>query len=141
VAGTQRTFTVAEANAEVPRLALLVARLQGLARRLDDERRAAAAATGVDAGTIPMPTVLRARPEARRVLEELDAVVGQIEGAGAQLKDLALGLVDFPGEVQGRPVLLCWQLGEPEVAFYHGEHDGFAGRRPLPGADPGRWLQ
>jgi hypothetical protein len=141
VAATRRTFTVAEANAEIPRLALLVARLQDLARRLDDERRAAAAESGVDPGTIPMQAVLRARPPARRVLEELDGVVGEIDAVGAQLKDLALGLVDFPGEVHGRRVLLCWQLGEPEVAFYHGEHDGFAGRRPLPGADPGRWLQ
>jgi hypothetical protein len=141
VAASRRTFTVAEANAEVPRLAHLVARLQDLARRLDDERRAAATDAGVDPGTIPMQAILRDRPQARRVLEELDGVVGEIDALGAQLKDLRLGLVDFPGQMKGQPILLCWQLGEPEVAFYHGEHDGFAGRRPLPGADPGRWLQ
>lgn len=135
--GSRRTFTLAEANALLPRMTLLVTRLQALGRRLEAERRAAAATHAPDdpAG------LARDRPAVRLVVEELDAVVQDIEADGAQLKDVALGLVDFPGELAGEPVLLCWQLGEPEIAFVHGVHEGFAGRRPLPGANPGRWLQ
>ena len=41
------------------------------------------------------------------------------------------GLIDFPALRRGETVLLCWQLGEDEVAFWHGLEDGFAGRQPL----------
>ncbi len=48
------------------------------------------------------------------------------------MKDLDSGLVDFPALHEGETVLLCWQLGEDEIAWWHHEEDGFAGRRPLP---------
>jgi hypothetical protein len=137
----QRIFTVDEANAALPRLVHFVTELQRLARRLEDERRAAARTLGCTPDMLRQTDVVRVRPAARLVIEELDAVVAEIEEAGAQLKDVRLGLVDFPGVVGGRRVLLCWQLGEPEIAFYHDEREGFTGRRRLPGADPGRWLQ
>jgi hypothetical protein len=50
---------------------------------------------------------------------------------GVLVKDLDTGLVDFPGKRDGQDILLCWQLGEDEVAFWHGLEDGYAGRRPL----------
>ena len=54
---------------------------------------------------------------------------------------MQLGLVDFPAERDGELVYLCWQFGEPEVAFWHGIDDGFAGRQPLPGTARPRYLQ
>ena len=57
--------------------------------------------------------------------------VNQIHGLGAQVKDADEGLVDFPTLRDGEEVLLCWKLGEDEVAFWHGLEDGFAGRRPV----------
>ena len=50
---------------------------------------------------------------------------------GVLVKDLDTGLVDFPGQRAGQDILLCWQLGEDEVAFWHGLEDGYAGRQPL----------
>ena len=50
------------------------------------------------------------------------------------VKDLDRGLVDFPALRDGEEVLLCWQVGEGEVAYWHGLEEGFAGRKPL---DPG----
>jgi hypothetical protein len=48
------------------------------------------------------------------------------------LRDVDSGLVDFPARVRGgRTVFLCWRLGEPEIAFWHGTNEGFAGRKPL----------
>jgi hypothetical protein len=55
-----------------------------------------------------------------------------IEELGGQVKDLDRGLVDFPALHEGEEVLLCWELGEEEVAHWHGLEEGFAGRRPLP---------
>jgi hypothetical protein len=130
---TAKLFTVDEANAQVPRLTMLLERLQRSALRLDQERRSLAAARGVDPRDVSSAMLVRHRPEAGALIEELEAVVHEIERDGAQLKDVALGLVDFPSEIDGEVVLLCWQCGEPEVAFWHREGDGLAGRRSLAG--------
>ena len=68
-----------------------------------------------------------ARERIKRLLDK-DSYAQEI---GLLVKDLDSGLVDFPSERDGRPVLLCWQLGEDEVAFRHGYEDGYAGRRPI----------
>ncbi|HLK10480.1 MAG TPA: DUF2203 domain-containing protein [Candidatus Binatia bacterium] len=127
-----KLFTVEAANGLLPRLGYLVERLQDGARRLHAELRDLAHTEGIDPDALSTPELLRRRPGARRLVEELDAIVHEIEEEGAELKDIQLGLVDFPAERDGQAILLCWQLGEPEVAFWHGPTDGFAGRRPLP---------
>jgi hypothetical protein len=62
---------------------------------------------------------------------EIDGYKRELEELGIQLKDPRLGLVDFPSEMAGRHVLLCWRLGEPEVQFWHEVDSGYAGRQPL----------
>jgi hypothetical protein len=136
-----KLFTVEEANGEVPRLAMLIERLQRCALELHAERHAAAAARGVAPESLTGDDLVRGRPAARALIEELGGVVQEIERSGAQLKDVELGLVDFPADVDGEPGLLCWQFGEPEVAFWHREGEGFAARRPLAGAADSRILQ
>jgi hypothetical protein len=136
-----KSFTVQEVNEEVPRLTMLIGRLQRCALALDGERRSAAAAAGVALESLSTGELVRRRPAARVLIEELGAVVHDIERSGAQLKDVELGLVDFPGEVDGQPALLCWQFGESEVAFWHREGEGFAGRQPITGAAAARILQ
>lgn len=81
---------------------------------------------------ISVAELLRLQPEAEPAAEELQALLRQLELTGGQFKGLDLGLVDFPAEIDGEPVLLCWQYGEREVAFYHTVDAGFAGRKPLP---------
>jgi hypothetical protein len=74
-----------------------------------------------------------ARVEAQ-IAEEAKGVaqcVNRIHGLGAQVKDADEGLVDFPALRDGEEVLLCWKVGEDEIAFWHGLEDGFAGRRPV----------
>jgi hypothetical protein len=58
--------------------------------------------------------------------------VARINEVGAFVKDLDRGLVDFPARRAGEDVLLCWHVGEGDVAFWHGLEEGFAGRKPLP---------
>lgn len=58
--------------------------------------------------------------------------VARIHEAGALVKDLDQGLVDFPARREGEDVLLCWRLGEEEVGYWHGLEEGFSGRKPLP---------
>ena len=136
-----KTFRLEEANAIVPRLHALMERLQRGALRLHDEMRGLAREMGTELATLAPEELVRRRPAARVLVEELDGIVGEIEASGAHLKDVQLGLVDFPAELEGEIVYLCWQFGEPEVAFWHRIDDGFAGRRPLPGPARPRYLQ
>lgn len=74
----------------------------------------------------------RLEQEAQQLARDIDGYVAEIRELGVQMKGFDTGLVDFPGEIDGRPVLLCWQLGEESVQYWHEENAGFAGRRPLP---------
>jgi hypothetical protein len=70
-----------------------------------------------------------------RMGEEATAVarcVARIHEVGALVKDLDEGLVDFPARRRGEEVLLCWRVGEEDVAYWHGLEEGFGGRKPLP---------
>jgi hypothetical protein len=69
--------------------------------------------------------------KARDLSRELEAYQRELRDLGIQLKDSRLGLIDFPSEIGGRTVLLCWRLGEPEVQFWHEVNSGYAGRQPL----------
>ena len=62
---------------------------------------------------------------------EMVACAGEIQALGAIVKDLELGLVDFPSLRDGEEVLLCWRVGEDEIGFWHPVDEGFSGRRPL----------
>ena len=83
-------------------------------------------------GGIPPAELASATAEVDGVARRLARLVDEITGHGAQVKDLDTGLIDFPALHHGETVLLCWQLGEDEIAWWHRIEDGFAGRRPLP---------
>jgi hypothetical protein len=80
---------------------------------------------------LPDPRMVALERKAKQIADELDTFEAELESLGIQLKDRRVGLVDFPSELDGRRVLLCWRLGEPSVQFWHDEDAGFAGRQPL----------
>jgi len=137
----EKLFTLEEANAVLPRLSILMERLQRAALSLHAELRSLAAESETDLAALSTEELLRQRPAARNLAEELESVVDEIQAAGVVLKDIQLGLIDFPAEREGEVVYLCWQFGEPEVAFWHRMEDGFAGRQALPGSAGPRYLQ
>jgi hypothetical protein len=57
--------------------------------------------------------------------------ISSLETRGVEVKDIELGLVDFPAMLNGEEVLLCWKQGEDRITHYHGLYDGFAGRKPI----------
>jgi hypothetical protein len=63
--------------------------------------------------------------------ERLKAVISSVQESGCIIKDLDIGLVDFPTLFRGEEVYLCWKLGEPGIGFWHGTDEGFAGRKPI----------
>ncbi len=129
-------FTVEEANDLVPILEMAfghLGRLRTEASRLVEALGGGDQAMAVLKGGAPGPGL---EPHARRfraVVEEINAVVEQVNGMGCLLKDIDTGLVDFHGVLDGDPVLLCWQFGEPAVVHWHPLGEGFASRRPIEG--------
>lgn len=71
--------------------------------------------------------------EAQALATEIAGYEAELAAIGVRCKDHRVGLVDFPGMIDGRPVDLCWRLGEPAVAYWHEIGAGFAGRHPIPG--------
>jgi hypothetical protein len=69
--------------------------------------------------------------EVQRAAKEVQGFVAELTELGVECKSLETGLMDFPGEHDGRIVYFCWQRGEPKVAHWHELDAGFAGRRPL----------
>jgi len=63
--------------------------------------------------------------------ENLKNTVHHIQELGCLIKDLDIGLVDFPTLFRGEEVYLCWKLGEPAIEYWHGTHEGFAGRKAI----------
>jgi hypothetical protein len=130
-----RTFTPEEANAALAEVRPLVERMVAArAVLLDAQRRQAELVTRIasNGGGLTPPDVAAVAAEVQQATAELVAVLEELERVGVQVKDLDRGLVDFPCEHRGDVVLLCWELGEDEVAFWHGADEGFAGRKPLP---------
>jgi hypothetical protein len=100
--------------------------------QLDEQLSRAAAKIMVLGGSIPPHRELAAtRTEREQSLSELQKALVQIQETGCVVKDLDMGLVDFPSLRDGEEVYLCWKLGEERIAFYHGIEEGFAGRKPL----------
>jgi hypothetical protein len=80
---------------------------------------------------LPDPRAAALEREIQAIAKEIDVFQGELEALGIQLKDRRIGLIDFPSELDGRRVLLCWRLGESSVQFWHDESTGYAGRQPL----------
>lgn len=132
-----RLFTVDEANALLPELERRLHMLQRLyceAKAGYVELKQLKAVGKKPDGTLIMDYDFRvARRRFERLVRRINRDVKGISGLGCQVKHVELGLIDFPARIGGERVLLCWRLGEPAVAYYHGEQDGYAGRRPVPG--------
>lgn len=81
--------------------------------------------------TLPDPRVTALERAVQAIAREIDGLEGELTELGVQLKDRRIGLIDFPSELEGRRVLLCWRLSEPSVQYWHDESAGYAGRQPL----------
>lgn len=69
--------------------------------------------------------------EIREIVRRMQQAVEQLDGWGIALRDIGSGLIDFPALANGRPIWLCWRLGEGDIAWWHEHGTGFDSRRPL----------
>ena len=99
-----------------------------IGRRLEEERERIGLAGG---GVIDRAAWKADTDQVTRLTETVKTGLTEIMGMGGTIKDLALGLVDFPHRRDGRVVNLCWKYGETRVSHWHGLDEGFANRKPL----------
>lgn len=132
-----RFFTVEEANEQVGTLEIEFGRMARVREALGP---AIAAVGGPEAAVAILHE--EAEPPAGREpdVERLRALAAELSGAiervnaiGCLVKDIEQGLVDFYSMLDGEPVFLCWQFGEPGVTHWHAVSEGFAGRQPIEG--------
>jgi hypothetical protein len=126
-------YTVKEANAMLPQLTRLLREMQLLGQQLAAmQGRVGIVQKKVRSNGYHNPTedVLLSQA-AQQTEEALRSGVEQLANWNLELKDLQRGLIDFPANYEGRTVFLCWELGEPEVGFWHEITSGYDTRQPL----------
>jgi hypothetical protein len=121
-----RTFTLAEARDLMPEVQARAAEVIEVRASLVELQAALAAGTSSQLGGLP---------EAKGFQAHLSELVGWFSATGLEVKGIAPLLLDFPSELAGETVLLCWLEGENELGWYHPVEYGFAGRRRIPPGD------
>lgn len=130
----KRLFTIEQANAMLPLVRAITADLSNLARDVMERRHRLALLTAgreLKAGDPYSEELAQMEGELERDATRLQDYVEELRELGVEPKGALEGLVDFPCELDGRVVFLCWKLGEPEVLHWHDLDAGFAGRQPL----------
>ncbi|HEX6059372.1 MAG TPA: DUF2203 domain-containing protein [Gemmatimonadaceae bacterium] len=128
----RRTFTVDQANLTLPYVRRIVEDIvrtyEQWQERVREFEVVAAAGTPTSAASSRAEELQR---DVQGLAADIDRYSAELEQVGARIEGYDHGRVDFPAEVEGRPVYLCWRLGEPSVQFWHEVDTGFDARRPV----------
>jgi hypothetical protein len=129
-----RLFTPDEANSALDEVRPVAERLVAVRARMRELERAQGelvTAIGGNGGGYAASDLNAAQSELSGLADAAVACVERLDELGVTVKDLDLGLLDFPSLRDGTEVLLCWHVGEDTVAFWHGLEEGYAGRKPI----------
>ena len=136
-AGTypMKTFTLDEAQALLPVLESLLNRAieaKQAAAELEQQHLALVRRIFVSGGLqVDVEQVQKRKIAMEALVQRAKDSLEEIDSSGVQVKDLEIGLLDFPCLLEGETVLLCWKRGESRIAFWHRVEDGFRGRQPI----------
>jgi len=132
---SNRTFTLDEAQNLLPVLeSLLRGAIAGkqLIEEVDGEFQDTAHRVFLNGGTLlNVVKLARRKAEREKAVQRVKDAIAEIDATGVQVKDLDIGLLDFPCRVSGEIILLCWKLGEKGITHWHGTDEGLAGRTPI----------
>lgn len=129
-----RYFDVDAANEALTEVGPLLATLSDQRLeliRLRDRSLAAHSAAGGGTSEADHGESQLLRLRMKGIVDQMAAAVARLDQLGITLRDIEHGLIDFPALAGGRPIWLCWQLGETDIAFWHELDTGFGSRRPL----------
>jgi hypothetical protein len=125
-----RRYTIEEANALIPQVRAVILQVAVEQRRLADLHAAIHRFREGNGDPAAAAQADRLETEATQLEEEMRSLLLVLADMDVQLRDIQMGLVDFPGQREGRDVWLCWRLADPSVAFWHGTDEGYATRKP-----------
>lgn len=132
---SDRTFTLDQAQSLLPVLeSLLRTAIAGkkIMEEVEAEMQALNHRIFLNGGThVDVIAVARRKAERAKAEQRAKDALAEIDSIGVQVKDIDIGLLDFPCEVEGRVVLLCWKMGEDSITHWHSMEEGFAGRKPI----------
>jgi hypothetical protein len=129
-----RLFTIEQANAMLPLVRAITSDLAALARDVVERRQRLAILTAgreLKKGDPYSDELAQIETDLTLDSQRLVEYMDELKALGVEPKGAMEGLVDFPAEMEGRIVFLCWKLGEPEVLHWHDLEAGFAGRQSL----------
>ena len=116
------------------RLADVQPLLEGLRRdraRIAEAQAELAAFRGTNGNEKHADEIRRREHEMAGIVSHMESAVQQLEDWDITLRDIGSGLIDFPALASGRPIWLCWRLGDTGIGWWHETSEGFAGRKPL----------
>ena len=130
-----RRFTLAEAQALIPRVEGLLrevievkAAYEEAEREIQEFQQHVMMMGGV---AVDRERVTASREKRDAAASRLRTAIEDVQEVGCLIKDLDIGLIDFPTLYRGTEVYLCWKLGEDDIEFWHGVEEGFRGRKPI----------
>jgi hypothetical protein len=130
-----RRFTLGEARALLPEVGRLLREAVSLKTDYQQAERQiqslSSQITLMGGMVVDRERILGARQAREDSAARLKAAIEAVQETGCLIKDLDVGLVDFPTLFHGREVYLCWRMDEDDIAFWHAVEDGFAGRKPI----------
>jgi hypothetical protein len=130
-----KTFTLEEAQTLLPVIESLLNRAmeaKQAAAELQEEMSGLSRRIFLSGGMkIDIGVVQKRRLALEALVQRVKDSLEEIDASGVQVKDLDIGLLDFPCVLEGETVLLCWKRGEPRIEFWHRIEDGFRGRQPI----------
>lgn len=131
----QRTFSLDEAQVLLPVLESLLRRsIEGkhLVEKIEAEFQEVSQRIFLGGGIrVDIAHLAVRKAEKEKTLQRVRDALAEIDSTGVQVKDLDIGLLDFPCRVNDQIILLCWKLGEKAITHWHGLEEGFKGRKPI----------
>lgn len=130
-----KRFTLAEAQALIPRVdGLLRTALERKTTYEETEREIHQFQERVmmmGGVAVDRDRAIASRSRRDQAASELRGAIEEVQEIGCLIKDLDIGLIDFPTTYRGNEVYLCWKLGESGIEYWHGVEEGFRGRKPI----------
>ena len=130
----RKTFTIQQANAALPLVRAIVNDFVQLSREIAERRERLSWLSfrrPRDNRDLYSEELAQIEEELQNDSRRLRDFVEELRHLGLEAKSSSEGLVDFPALLDGRPVNLCWKLGEPEILYWHGRDETFHDRKPL----------
>jgi len=130
MASPERIYSIDEANALMPEVRAVLLQLAVEHHRLTRAHEEMHRQLEGNGDPVALEAAGRREAEMAQIGDGIRTLEAHLEGLGVQLRDLEMGLVDFPAQRDGKRVWLCWRLSDPKVAHWHATDEGYATRRP-----------